>query len=273
MKPPRRLTNDEANEEPTAWTPDSKAVLFQSDRNGALGIFRQGISQDTAEPVVSGSRGADDPRLSGDAAWILYQEAPNTGPSTPVALLRIPVNGGAPQRVLEMRNDSDYHCARAPASLCVLREVSRDEKQLTLTAFDPLKGRGKVLRTIQKSPADFFGGTLSPDGTTFAISKAWEAEIHIRLLSLSGGSDRGIMLRGWPNVSGLDWAPDGRAFYVGSGSPQGETLLYADLKGNAKVLWQFKGAFGTWGVPSPDGRYLAIRGLASNSNVWMLEGF
>jgi hypothetical protein len=122
-------------------------------------------------------------------------------------------------------------------------EVSRDEKQLTLTAFDPLKGRAKVLRTIQKSPADFFGGTLSPDGTTFAISKAWEAEIHIRLLSLSGGSDREIMLRGWPNASGLDWAPDGRALYVGSGSPQGETLLYADLKGNAKVLWQVVSQF------------------------------
>ena len=73
---------------------------------------------------------------------------------------------------------------------------------------------------------------------------------------------------------GLDWAPDGRAFYVGSGSPQGETLLYADLKGNAKVLWQFKGAgFAIAGVPSPDGRYVAMLGSPMNSNLWMLEGF
>ena len=28
-----------------------------------------------------------------------------------------------------------------------------------------------------------------------------------------------------------------------------------------------------WGFPSPDGRYLAILGEATNSNVWMLEGF
>jgi hypothetical protein len=34
-----------------------------------------------------------------------------------------------------------------------------------------------------------------------------------------------------------------------------------------------KGADQTWGVPSRDGRYLAILGTASNSNVWMLEGF
>jgi hypothetical protein len=28
-----------------------------------------------------------------------------------------------------------------------------------------------------------------------------------------------------------------------------------------------------WGIPSPDGRYLAIEGYVTNSNVWMVEGF
>jgi len=40
------------------------------------------------------------------------------------------------------------------------------------------------------------------------------------------------------------------------------------------VLWQCKGTGSNiWGVPSPDGRYLAILGSVTNSNVWMLEGF
>jgi hypothetical protein len=79
-----------------------------------------------------------------------------------------------------------------PASLCVLVEESQDQKQLTLTAFDPLKGRGNVLRRIEKDPTASFawGYGLSPDGTTFALSRSGEPEIHIRLLSLSGGSDR-----------------------------------------------------------------------------------
>ena len=59
-----------------------------------------------------------------------------------------------------------------------------------------------------------------------------------------------------------------------------------DLKGRAQVLRQYKGVGSgtvdnmatvelddTWGVPSPDGRYIAIYGGALNSNVWMLEGF
>ena len=37
--PPRRLTLDERNDAPTAWTPDSKAILFHSDRSGKLGYL------------------------------------------------------------------------------------------------------------------------------------------------------------------------------------------------------------------------------------------
>ncbi|HWU37190.1 MAG TPA: hypothetical protein VN203_06025, partial [Candidatus Acidoferrum sp.] len=54
MSPPRRLTNDELVNLPLAWTPDSKAVLFESNRNDTWGIFKQGISQEAAEAVVTG---------------------------------------------------------------------------------------------------------------------------------------------------------------------------------------------------------------------------
>ena len=81
-----------------------------------------------------------------------------------------------PQVVLEMRNWLNYGCARAPASLCAILEENQDEKNLVVTALDPLRGRGKVLRTIQKEPrAHLTGAALSPDGTTFAISSSDEA--------------------------------------------------------------------------------------------------
>jgi len=277
MSPPRRLTNDEAYDAPTAWTPDSKAVLFESQRNGTWGIFKQQISQDTVEPVVTGTQDALGPRLSADSAWILYLERPKAaaGARAPGRLMRIPVSGGVPQFVFETRNFIDFNCASAPASFCVVSEESQDGKQLILTAFDPLKGRGKVLRTIQKDPTADFAGKISPDGTTFALSRGGAAEIHIRLLIVPGGPDREFTVKGWPSLTGLDWSADGKGLYCGSVSPQRGTLLYVDLEGNARVLWQQKGGAGSaiWGVPSPDGRYLAILGTASNRNVWMLEGF
>ncbi len=274
MNPPRRLTNDEARDEPYAWTPDSKAVLFSSDRNGTQGIFKQGMSEDAAQAVITGPQDVWGPHFSPDGAWILYIESPK-GAGRNSRLMRIPISGGAPQFVLEMRNG--WHmCARAPASLCVVREDSQDAKQLTLTAFDPVKGRGKVLRTLSKDPVSSFGTALSPEGTTLAIAKEQEPEIHIRLLSLSGGSDREIAVKGWPNVTGLDWSPDGKGLYCGSVSTQGNgVLLYVDLAGNARVLWQGKGAAGglLWAIPSPDGRYLAIEAPVRHSSVWMIEGF
>jgi len=175
--------------------------------------------------------------------------------------------------VLETRNWGNFACASAPASVCVLLETSEDGKKLTFTAFDPLKGRGKVLRTIEKN-SSVHAGMLSPDGTTWALSQTGEAEIQIRLLSLSGASDREITVKGWSNIRGLDWSRDGKGFYIGSVLPQTHALLYVDLQGNAHVLSQFKGSGGQiWGFPSPDGRYIAICGPVYNNNVWMLEGF
>jgi Tol biopolymer transport system component len=274
MSPPRRLTHNETSDSPTAWTADSKAVLFLSDRNGTNGIYKQGISQETAEPVFTGPQDVEVPaRLSPDGAWILFELSPVPRPAPASRLMRVPAGGGVPQLVLEARNFSAFHCARAPATLCVFVETSQDRKQSTITAFDPLKGRGRVLRTIADD-IDNWGYSLSPDGSTFAISRPNKTEIHIRMLALSGGSDREISVKGWPNLVGLDWSTDGKGFYCGSQSPQGSTLLYVDLEGNARPLWQHKGWDGDiWGVPSPDGRYLAIFAGVINSNVWLLEGF
>ena len=274
LLPPRRLTNDSANDAPVAWTADSKYVLFTSDRNGTAlsGIFKQAVNQETAEPVVGPRNIAPIPRVSADGAWILYPEFQKT--IGPLRLMRVPVGGGVPQFVLETWTGSDYRCAIAPASLCAIRETSQDQKHTTVTAFDPLKGRGKVLRTIENDPkTGWSGSALSPDGTAFGISKVDEAGLHLRLLSLTGSSDREMTVKGGPNFTGLDWSADGKGFYIGSVSSQARNLLYVDLKGNARVLLQYKPEGMIWGLPSPDGHYLAILSDATDSNVWMLEGF
>ena len=64
---PRRLTLDERNDWPNAWTSDSRAVLFWSDRNGSNQVFKQNIDQQTAETVVAGPGSldaSDEPRWS-----------------------------------------------------------------------------------------------------------------------------------------------------------------------------------------------------------------
>jgi hypothetical protein len=167
--------------------------------------------------VVTGSQDLFDFRLSADSAWILFVEKPRTtaNPDPPYRLMRIPASCGMPQLVLETRNSLGFECARAPASLCVILEASQDRKQAVITAFHPLNGREKVLRTIDQDPSHSYDQTeLSPDGSMFAISRGGEVESHIRLLSLTGGSDREITVKGWPNKTGLSWSADGKGFTV-----------------------------------------------------------
>jgi len=176
--------------------------------------------------------------------------------------------------VLEKRGHYRPWCSRAPANVCVFLESGQDGKQLMLTAFDPLKGRGRVLRTIERDPSRYVEAyALSADGSTFAISNGGEADIHVHLLSLKGGADSEVVVKGWSNLTGLNPSNDGRGFYIGCRSPRGSTLLYADLRGNARVMWQSRGGRYTSGIPSPDGHHLAMLGFFTSSNMWMLEGF
>ncbi|MBV9500618.1 MAG: PD40 domain-containing protein [Acidobacteriaceae bacterium] len=272
---PRRLTEDETDDSATAWTADSKAVLIYSSRNGIPEIFKRAIGEDATQPLVTSER-AYLPRISPDGAWVLYST--NTARTMSAKLMRVPVDGGSSQFVMDVYDATDWRCTLAPANLCVIGELSKDTKQFALTAFDPIKGRGKLLRTVARDPGFHrYTDALSPDGSTFALAKGGDPETHIRLLSLTSGPDREIIAKGVANITGLDWSADGKGIYCASQSSQAATLFYVALNGNSQVLWQSKGAAGfdtnLFGIPSPDGRYLAIHAGAISSNVWMLQGF
>jgi serine/threonine protein kinase/Tol biopolymer transport system component len=273
---PRRLTVDERNHWPTAWTPDSKAILFISDRGGNWDIYEQSLDQVTGELLVGTPQAKDIPRLSSDGAWIVYEsfaKLQDEGTSAPSQLRRVPVSGGPSQLVLTSHSLVDHRCARAPATLCLVGERTEDQKQWAFTAFDALRGRGREVTRIATKPGFGYNWDLSPDGSQIAMLFP-AGENHIRLLPLAAGAPRDLVVNGWYGfTNGPDWAPDGKGFYVGSSSPRGATLLYIDLNGHASALWEQKGSFTAWGVPAPDGRHLAILGYTVDSNVWMLENF
>lgn len=81
-----------------------------------------------------------------------------------------------------------------------------------------------------------------------------------------------VNVNGWNALWDLRWAADGKALFVGT--TRGE-LLYVDMEGRAEVLWQQRVSSrpAIFGVPSPDGRHLAMLGGTAENNVWMLEGF
>ncbi|MGD1082410.1 MAG: protein kinase [Candidatus Sulfotelmatobacter sp.] len=268
----RRLTFDEHFEWPERWTPDSRAVVFWSNRNGSWDIFKQTLDSDaTAELLPLGSESKYYSSFSPDGQWILYMALPEArlpGGSVPVRIMRVPVSGGPPQLVLTALGTTDIHCTRAPANLCVFNELQQDH--FLFTSIDPIKGRGRELASMDIPPSITIPWDLSPDGSQVVMTR----EGRIRLLSLKSGTTTDLPVRGWNSFGEVDWSADGNALFVSSQTPQDTTLLRIDLEGDAHALWHQRLNFlGTKGIPSPDGRHLAVAGYTTDSNAWMIENF
>jgi hypothetical protein len=113
----------------------------------------------------------------------------------------------------------------------------------------------------------------SPDGTRLVLAEYSRLEGKIRVLSLKGEPERVITVKGWTGINSVDWMADGKSLLVSSQSPTSSTLLHVDMEGRATPLWEQRGAWRTWAVASPNGRELAIMGMTSRSNVWIIENF
>lgn len=273
----RQLTHSEGNELPVAWTADSETVLFVSNRAGPWGIFKQSLRDENPESIVSATLiDGFYPSVSLSGDWVLFVEAQNVGPSSQSQrLMRVPLAGGHPEVVLAGHLEGQG-CARSPAKLCVFAERMPDRKQLVFSRFDPLNGRGTELKRMDVDSIKDYEWDLSPDGSRIAIHKSTEAPIQI--ISIAGQSPKQLNATGWNSIENLHWAAGGKGLYSASRTVDSSVLLYLDLQGNTRVVWEQKGTMGnesagTSGIPSPDGRHIAMMGYAVNANMWMLENF
>ena len=266
---PRRFPRSEGSDEALDWTPDSKAIFFESNRTGSGALYKQSLEADTAERLATGGFGRYT-QLTPDGKWVLYLKWPIT---TPEPVMRVPIAGGSPEELYGAKPSSALTCAKPPSDLCVIAEPADDRKQMTVSTLDPVHGRGPELARFDLDwKADGWPFELSPDGTRVAAIPSPEGPIYI--LSLRGQATQQVHVKGWSNLGWLSWAADGKSLYVYSGNRQERSLLHVDLRGNAHFLWQNPGAYGEAAAkPSPDGRHLAISGRTLNSNMWTIENF
>src|SRR5437762_12215156 len=63
--------------------------------------------------------------------------------------MRVPIAGGPSQEILVAKNLVHSSCARSASSTCVIAERTEDQKQVVITIFDLLKGRGSELTSAR----------------------------------------------------------------------------------------------------------------------------
>jgi serine/threonine protein kinase len=265
-----------------AWTPDSRAVVFESQRDGRFSVFRQPIDQGVAEPLVTGNDSVSRGRFSPDGIWFLYVAGDTTGSWQ---LMRRPATGGPSELVIDGQGLENYYCTPAAANLCVLAE--REQNQLVFYAFDPAQKLPlggiprKDLRELARTDYNPSDWGLSPDGATIAMVRPSNREGRVHIVSLRGEKSRrgetvpsrDVVVEGWTNLFNLNWSADGTGWYICNADPGRATFLYVDLKGHATVLQSQEGVEPFWGVPSPDGRHLAFSKTTFIDNAWLIENF
>jgi DNA-binding winged helix-turn-helix (wHTH) protein/Tol biopolymer transport system component len=272
---PRRLSLEEGRNLPFTWTPDSKSLVFISDREGPFHLFKQALDQAAPDLLVDGANIVMGARLNPDGTEILYLLTPDANdPAGQVRVMRMPVNGGTPQLVLQEPMMENIQCARLPSKLCLF---SRNEAHaIRFFRFDSSTGEKHELTQFAHSSELKFNWTLSADGSMLAIA-AWrvgQVPGEIQIFPMTSGKPRTITLDGWVRIAAIDWAADSRNLWVSASDLSGvQTLLKVDLHGKATPMLQDAQQEMGWAIPSPDGQRIAIWQASGSANVWSLQGF
>ena len=268
----RRLTLDQRWDFATSWTPDSKAILFYSNRDGPFHIFRQSLDATQPERLVGGSYSLEMPRLTPDGTSVLYLiRAQPGGPSNVSRVMRVPLAGGPSQFVLEDTGIWDIQCARAPSTLCIYSRIEGGHQ--TFFRFDPVNGKGKELH-LPETDGDNFDWSLSPDGQYLAWAQNRMAlkVFGVRVVSLADERIRDIAVPGWTEIFGLDWGGDSKSLWAAARNSDGaRALLHVGFEGRIQPVLSYRNVDVEWAIESPDGRHLAVVKDSNSSNVSLLE--
>jgi serine/threonine protein kinase/Tol biopolymer transport system component len=265
---PQRLSTDNWTNVVNAWTRDSKAVIFESYRNGRWAIFQQAVADKTAHALVSGDEDYYDGALSPDGQSLLYSASKNRfEEGRAVRLMSVSLLGGGPSILLS--GSYSYRCSSAAApGICLLGENKADH--LALSLLDPSRGKGKEVATVATvSRSDW---DLSPDGTKVAVS---DGENSIKIVTIATGKTDEIQLKQKYFLAGIAWSANGKTLFARAESGAGaDALVSIDSSGGGNVLkLERSGAWHLGLRASPDGRYLAFTKRAIRSDLVLLENF
>jgi Tol biopolymer transport system component len=264
----KKITLDENQNYPSAWTPDSKAILFHSDRNGASEIFKQAVDQPLAETLASSNTEQFlQPRVTPDGSEILFISAPKAAElSSSSSILAVPMAGGPPRTVLQDVGIWNVQCARSPSTLCMY-SITKGETTET-HRFDVRTGKTTGPPQIDP-PCNW---SLSPDGSRRAIIPAG-SKARIRIRSTMSDETYELPVKGWEDLDSIDWSADGKSLFAGWYHESDSALLKVSLNGTVTVLFHSNNPQVIGAIQSPDGRSLAFAGLSTARNVWKIENF
>ena len=288
----RRLTLEQTNSYPHAWTPDGQSVIFESDRNGHLELFRQNLKRREAELLVSTPGDVYMPQVTPDGKWLLMMYRDGDSPGTPGKptrhlLLRAPITGGRAVELPLGQPLDEFRCSLpGHGTGCVLRSTQPDGQ--SYFELDPIAGKGRELGRTAFVSTGLGGWSLSPDGTVIVVPDTHGAgrflEMHLHSTP-SHRSQAWRQIEGIGRMTGISLVSDGNGWLANSPMLdftvnmallpsfgdlfRAEGFFYIDAQLHPHLI--YKSSTNIFGLVSPNGKQMAVLGADVTSNVWRFE--
>jgi eukaryotic-like serine/threonine-protein kinase len=260
---------DDRTNYPHAWTPDSNAVIFESNRNGSFDLFKQDLNEKTPSVVVATPR-TEMLAQMGPHGRLLYAVRDEGGGVTDFGLMQTSLVGGPPADVPIGGILDEFRCALRPNNGCVLRTTAQGESY-SYYELDPINGKGRELARTKWTSAWLGNWDVSPDGKEIALPDHDSTSARIRVISLVAHRnlprEHEVVLAAPAYIRGLVWAPSGRGWFVSVQTAVGNRMLYVYRDGRFSPLGDIWG----WAVPSPDGKRIATWNHTGATNAWLVD--
>lgn len=268
--------SEESNNWANSWTPDSKFLLFTSDRKrGVRDIFRQAAVNGRPEALAaSGDIQSYVVALSNGTSYLYWSWPKDQGDYPEKKTLKqLAIAGGPPVNVLDSQaGKSGFGCALA-APVCLISKELNDG--LDFSQLDIQARTEKLVAQLKLAVTDGYDWDLSPDGRSLAVVHSGPSDNVVRFVTLADGTIHQVPVPGWSQFEYVAWAADGSGVYLAANMPKNSALLRLELNGKLGVLWRKNEPdYVELPVPSPDGKHIAFTvGSAAESNAWIVEQF
>jgi Tol biopolymer transport system component/DNA-binding winged helix-turn-helix (wHTH) protein len=196
----RQLTTDPHDDFNPASSPDGRTIVFASDRSGATGLWAMSdAGESSVRQLTSG--GDSRPSISSNG-WVVFQRG--VIQSAPIALWRVPLEGGAP---VQLHEGTSITPVVSPDGRLVAYYWLMPERWAL--AVMPVDG-GQPLQVFPLS-STHCGRTVrwSPDSRALAYIDCEGGVANIWSRRLDGGPARKLTEFSSGHLDTFDWSPDG----------------------------------------------------------------
>jgi eukaryotic-like serine/threonine-protein kinase len=255
--PARRLTFDNRSVASLAWTPDSRSIVFASERRGNSTLWRIPRSGGTPERVPMVGENAADPVFS-RAGWKLAY----TQFFLDANIWRVDPSGReAPVKVISSTQYDSSPQYSPDGGRVAFRSTRSGSNEIWVSDAD---GRTPVQLTR-------FGGPLtgcprwSPDGMRIAFDTRPEGQADIYVIASNGGVPKRLTSSTAEDVV-PSWSRDGAWIYFASNRTGAWQVWRVPSGGGVEEQLTHSGGFAAF--PSPDGKYLYYAKGRSAAGLW-----